>query len=277
MPDVDEIIKASVAANRADFNAADHFDWKERDSEGKTSKTFQVTQLYGTPYNRLLAVNGKPLSPQSEEQQIEKQKQEAERRRAESPEARRERIEKYEKDRQRDNNMMDQLTQAFSFRIVGATKDRGSKVWVLNATPRPGYKAPNRDAQVLPGMRGKLWIDQTTNQWVHVHATVVQPVSIAGFLAQVEPGTAFDLRKSPVSKGVWMPSHFSMKAQAKVFFMFSHNSQEDDTFWDYQPATSEPNGAIGAHDRSSIFNQTRSFAGALFLRQRRPSVCYVYK
>jgi hypothetical protein len=89
-------------------------------------------------------------------------------------------------------------------------------------------------AQVLPGMQGQLWIDQKTYQWVKVTAEVIHPVSIEGFLAQVEPGTRFELEKSPVDGGTWQITHFAMKSEAKVLFLFSHNSQENSTYFDYQ-------------------------------------------
>ncbi len=234
-PDVNDIISRSVAANQRDFRAASDFNWKERDRVPGGSKTFQVTMIDGTPYNRLIAVNSRPLSPQPEQQEMQKQSQEAEKRRSESAEARRERIAKYEKERTRDNNMLSQLTKAFDFRIIGTKTLRGFQVWILRAAPRPGYQPPNLDTQVLPGMQGELWIDQKSCQWVHVQASVIRPVSIAGFLAQVEPGTQFILDKAPVRGDIWQPSHFSMKSKAKVLFMFNHNSQEDDTYWDYQP------------------------------------------
>jgi hypothetical protein len=48
---------------------------------------------------------------------------------------------------------------------------------------------------VLTGMEGKLWIDEKTFQWVKVEATVIRPVSIEGFLAEVEPGYTLRTRK----------------------------------------------------------------------------------
>jgi hypothetical protein len=42
-------------------------------------------------------------------------------------------------------------------------------------------------------MEGTLWIDKKTFQWVKVEATVIRPVSIAGFLAQVQTGRRFEL------------------------------------------------------------------------------------
>jgi hypothetical protein len=65
-------------------------------------------------------------------------------------------------------------------------------------------------------------------------AEVVHPVSIGGFLAQVQPGTRFELEKAPVGDGIWLASHFAMKSDAKVLHVFNHGSEEEDTFSDYQ-------------------------------------------
>jgi hypothetical protein len=130
---------------------------------------------------------------------------------------------------------MEELTKAFSFTLIGEARIDGRGVYVLDALPRKGYKPLNRDAAVLTGMNGKLWIDQRTFQWVKVQAHVVHPVSIGGFAARVVPGTEFKLEKMPVTAEVWQPKHFSMKAHAKILFLFSHRQQEDDTFFNYVP------------------------------------------
>lgn len=230
----DEIIRKSVAANQLDFKTAVDFDWKERDSTAKGSKTYQVTMIEGTPYNRLLAVNGKALSSEKEAEELKKEHEAAAQRRQESPEDRRKRIAKFEKERTRDNLMMEQLTEAFTFSLMAQRKVRGFTVWMLKATPRPGYKPPNLETEVLPGMQGELWIDQKTYNWVKVSAEVIRTVSIAGFLAQVQPGTRFEVEKSPVGNGIWQISHFSMKSSARILGLFSRSSWEDDTYFDYK-------------------------------------------
>lgn len=240
-PSVQEIIEKSVAANQADFKVASQFNYKERDRSGKQSKTYQVTMIEGTPYQRLIAVNGKPLSGSRNAQEEHKQQQVTQRRRSESSSERQNRITKYEKDRKRDNEMMQQLTKAFDFSLTGTHKMRGFTVWRLKATPKAGYRPPNMETQVLPGMQGELWIDQNSFQWVKVTARVIHPVSIEGFLAQVEPGTQFELEKSPVGGGIWQISHFAMKSDAKVLYMFNKSSQEDDTYFDYQRIGSNQN------------------------------------
>ena len=242
-PDVQTIIQKSVAANQEDFRLAPQYNHKEQDRTSRGSKTYQVTMIEGTPYQRLIAVNGKSLSPARSEAEQKKQEQAVKERRSESSRQRQERIAKYEKDRHRDHEMMEQLTRAFDFKLIGQRKARGLAVYVLKATPRPNYQPPNMETQVLPGMQGELWIDAKTYQWVKVTACVIHPVSIEGFLAQVEPGTQFELEKAPVDHDVWQASHFSMKSQAKVLYLFNRASWEDDTYFDYHRSASPDQSA----------------------------------
>lgn len=233
-PDVLTIIQKSVEANDRDYKAAPHYDYKEHDKVGGVTKTFQVTMIEGSPYQRLTALNGKPLSAQQEQQELAKQKQAAAQRKAESPSQRRDRIAKYERDRARDHVMMEQLSKAFKFALVGRRRVRGFNVWELKATPLAGYKPPNMECQVLPGMDGELFIDQKTYQWVRVTARVIRPVSIEGFLAQVQPGTRFEIDKTPVDTGIWQITHFAMASHAKVLFMVNRYQEEEDTFSDFK-------------------------------------------
>jgi hypothetical protein len=231
---VEKIVASSVQANQKDFQAAPFYNWKERERTPKGSKTSQVMMIDGTPYYRVIALNGKPLPPEAEAEERKKQAQAVTERSAETAEQKRKRLEKYEKERQHEAEMMAQLTKAFTFTLIGRQKLRGFDVWALSATPCKDYHPPNMEAQVLTGMRGQLWIDQRTFQWVKVVAEVIHPVSIGGFLARVDPGTRFELEKAPVGNGIWLPSHFAMKSDAKVLHMFSHASQEDETYFDYQ-------------------------------------------
>ncbi|MGC2326179.1 MAG: hypothetical protein WA604_05650 [Candidatus Sulfotelmatobacter sp.] len=232
--DAGTIIRRSVEANAVDWKAARDYDYFERDAQpGGGTRTYQELMILGSRYERLVAVNGKPLSPAQREQEQQKWEAAVVERQGESPQERAERIEKYEKARKRDHLMMDQLTKALNFRLLGEQTLGPYKVYVLKATPRLGYEPPNYEAAVLKGMEGKLWIDEETLQWVKVEATVIRPVSIGGFLAEVEPGTRFEVEKMPVEGRIWLPEHFAMKSQAKVLFFFTRKSQADEMYYGY--------------------------------------------
>lgn len=231
---VEEIIQKSVAANKRDYDAAPMYSYKETDRSGTSSKTYQVLMIDGSPYNRLIAENGHRLSNERDQEEQRKLEQVIAQRRSESPADRAKRIAKYQQDRRRDHSLMQQLTVAFNFKLLGRHKLGGFQVYVLRATPKPGYKPPNTDTQVLPAMHGELWIDEKTFDWVKVTAAVTRPVSIEGFLAEVEPGTRFELEKRPVGGGIWLPTHFAMASYAKVLHLFSRTSEENDTYSDYK-------------------------------------------
>jgi len=232
--DVDTIIQRSVEANAADWKAAPDYDYIERDrQQGGGTKTHEELMILGSPYERLVAVNGKPLSREQQTQEQQKLERTMVERQKESQQERGPRIAKYEKERESDHVLMEQLTEALDFKLVGEQKLGSQEVYVLKATPHPGYEPPNNEAKVLTGMEGKLWIDKKTFQWVKVEATVIRPVSIEGFLAEVEPGTHFELEKMPLADNIWLPNHFAMKSQAKILFLFTRKSQADETYYGY--------------------------------------------
>lgn len=253
-PDIPEIIQRSVTANDKDFTAQPQFNYKEKDSEGNSVKIFQVTMIDGSPYQRLLD-NGEPLSPALAAAELKKEKKIAAERRAQTPEQRKKRIADYAKQRTRDHAMMSQLSKAFDFKIAGTRKVDERTVWVLTATPKRGYRPPNLDCQVLRGMQGEMWVDQETYEWVKVTAQVIRPVSIEGFLAQVEPGTRFEIEKTPVAAGIWQIAHFSMQSRAKVLHLIKRNSAEEDWYYDFQTVGGQLTEREGKEETINAKNQ----------------------
>ncbi len=233
---VASIIRQSTEANQRDWDAAPEFNDYERDRNKNGDKTYAVNMLYGSPYERLIAVNGHRLSSSEQKDEQGKYEKVVADRQHESPEERSQRIAKYEAERKRDHILIEQMTTAFEFHLVGQQRLNRHEVYVLKATPRPGYQPPDRDSEVLPGMEGTLWIDQKTFQWVKVEAHVMRPVRIEGFLAEVEPGTKFEVEKQPVADDIWLASHFSMKSNARIMLLFPRRGQEDDSFYNYQRA-----------------------------------------
>jgi hypothetical protein len=234
--DAAEIIRQSAEANDRDWTAAPGFDNSERDRTKDGDKTHAVTMLDGSPYERLIAVDGHDLSAAKQQEEEKKYQDAVAERQHESPDKRSKRIAKYQAERNRDHSMLEQMTTAFDFHLVGRRTFSGHRVYVLKATPHKGYHPPDRDSQVLTGMEGTLWIDQKTFQWVKVEAHVIHPVRIEGFLAEVEPGTSFEVEKRPVTDDIWLASHYSMKSNAKVMLLIRHKGAEDDTFFNYHRA-----------------------------------------
>ena len=235
-PDVLTIIQQSVQVNNQDWQRAPDYDYFVREREDEGTKTYQVLMILGSPYYRLAAVDGRPLSPEDRLREQHKLDEAVTLRSRESQGQRAQRIAKYQKDRKRDHLWMEQLVKAFNFRLQGEQKVDGYDAYALQASPRPDYQPPNVEAQVLTGMVGTLWIEKNTSQWLKVEAKVIRPVTIEGFLARVEPGTRFELENMPVAPGTWLMKHFSMSSHSKILFLFPHRTQSDESYFGYQKA-----------------------------------------
>jgi len=235
-PDVKAIIARSVGVTDADWDAAPRYDFTETDRGPHGTLTYDVTTIRGTPYNRLTMENGKPLSAEESRKEEQKLERTVAERNAESSGETARRIAKYQRGRDRDHLMMSQIAKAFDFRFVGKQTVEDHQVWVLKATPHAGYQPPTMQAEALTGMNGTLWIDTATYQWVRVEAHVIQPVSIGGFLARVQPGTFFKLEKAQVAPGIWLARHFVMRSKAEVLWVFRNRQAADESFSDYHLA-----------------------------------------
>lgn len=239
-PDAQQIVKRSLEAMETNWNQAPNFSFHERDVESKHDsapviKSYEVLMIDGSQYNRLIAVGDKPLTAAEQAEEQRKLQLEIQRRSHESTRERNRRIAKYQKERERDHAMLMAMADAFDFRIVGDEAVNGHDCWVLDATPKRGYQPPDRETRVLTGMRGRLWVDKTQNQWVKVRAEVIKPVSFYGFFAKVGPGTKFELEQEPVADNLWLPSHFSVRVNASAFGFINENSSDDEKYDKYTP------------------------------------------
>ena len=249
--DAQEIIQKSVEANKADWKVQPQYDYLVNVKKGGHTNTYDVRMILGTPYQVLTAVDGKPLAPDQKADEQRKLEQATQARQKETPQQRDARIAAWQRGRQRNHMLMEEMTKAFDFELKETEKLNGRDTYVLTATPRAGYQPPNNQAKVLTGMKGKMWIDKQTYQWAKVEAEVIHPVSIEGFLARVEPGTRFELRTAPIEQNIWLPTFFSYEAHAKIFFLVPKNASEEDTYYDYRKSTESTNSVPASPSQPS--------------------------
>jgi len=236
-PTVEEIVRRSVQNTNVDWAAAPQYSFTERDivtKHGKRSmKTYRVVMIDGSPYNQLIAADGRQLSPQQAKNEERKLKREIQHRHHQTTGERQRRIAAYQRERRQDHALMSEMVKAFDFTLRGEEAVAGHRCFVLSATPKPRYQPISRDTKVLKGMRGEMWIDAEQYQWMKVRAEVFRPVAFGLFIADVQPGTEFTLEQKPVENNIWLPSHFSTQIKATVLF-FSNRSTDDETYFGYQ-------------------------------------------
>ncbi len=239
-PNVQQLVERSEQAIATDWSRAPEYSFVERDVESKRDsrpsvKTYQVLMIDGSPYSRLIAVDDKPLSSVEQAEELGKLQNEIHERQEESDRARQKRIDKYLKERLQDSALLKGMLGVFDFRLVGQQTVDGHECWVLDAPPKHGYEPVSRETKVLKGMRGRLWVDEDSGQWVKVQAEVVRTVSLYGFFAKVRPGTRFLLEQEPIAPHLWLPKHFTTRVSASALGFFNEDSMDDETYSKYEP------------------------------------------
>ena len=230
-----EIIRHSAQATHADWERAPDFDFCEVDTTKTGSRTSAVLMIAGSPYYRLVQENGADLSPAQDAAEQQRLTSTIQQRQRETPDAKAKRIAKHQAERHRDQQLLEQFTDAMNFTFSGHEVVDSHQVEVFEATPRPDYVPKNMETKVLTGLKGKLWIDESSFRWVKVQAEAVKSVSIVGFLARVEPGTQFELQERPINAEIWLPCLFRMQSRAKVLFLVNKSSETNESYFNYEP------------------------------------------
>lgn len=111
----------------------------------------------------------------------------------------------------------------------------GRLAWVLECSPRAGYKARNLQARVFEKTRGKVWIDAADSQLVRVDAAVFDTVSIGwGLAAKIQKGTRFQIDRRKLADGAWLPDSQTIRFAAKVLMVKSLAVEDTARFSEYR-------------------------------------------
>ena len=240
----------------SDWAADLDYAYIERDEvqkDGKTtSKTYQVVTIAGSDYNLQLAVDGQPLSADRERAELEKFRKEVQRRNSESASARRQRIEKYKKQRDENGALLLEFPKTFTFELRGEETMRGYPAYVLSAKPKKRTGPMSRAVKVLTGMDGTLWVERDTFHIIRGECDVVNPVPVFGILARVLPGTHIVLDLRPVTDSVWLISELSMELKLSKLLLFSSTQMTRSTFTDYRPNAAALDELVSKANQSGL-------------------------
>lgn len=192
----------------------------------------------GSDYRLPLAINDQPLSADRQKDELIKFKNEVERRKNESPSARRARISAWKKQRDENGELLLDFPTVLTFRLLGDETENGHLAYVLVATPMPGVVPTSRATKVLAGVQGKVWVEKDTLHPMLVECTVTRPVPIYGALASVLPGTHIEIKMTPVTDTTWLIDEVSIKLNVSKLHLFKSSELTRSTYTQYRPNSS---------------------------------------
>jgi hypothetical protein len=235
--DLQEIIGRGTAAIQSDWAADPDYAYVERDevqkNDKRTSKTYKVVMIEGSDYNLPIAVNDQLLDPNQGKAELQRLKNEVQRRNKESPAARRQRIDKYTKQRDENGALLLDFPNAFTFELVREETRNGFPAYVLSGLPKKRTGPLSRAAKVLSGMRGTVWIEENFHT-IRAECDVLAPVPIYGILARVLPGTHIEFAAAPVTSATWLISELSMALTVSKLLLFKSTQVTHSTYSEYR-------------------------------------------
>ena len=213
--DARAIVRKSVELDQANWRRARDYTWtvqlaeRQLDSAGQVKaekkEAWETTILYGEPHRKYTLRNNKPLSAQESQQQQEKLDKEVAKLRDETPRQKERRLADEEKQRQKAREFLLEIPDAYDLRVLHEDSVDGRPVWVISATPKPGYQPKRSDAKDLLKIKGTLWIDKAEYQWVRVEAETIGTLSWGFFIARINPGAKLVFEQARVNDEIWLP------------------------------------------------------------------------
>ncbi|HEV2664398.1 MAG TPA: hypothetical protein VG324_05785, partial [Blastocatellia bacterium] len=236
---------------------------RELNSKGqmkvKESETFEMTFHKGARIRRLVAKNGKPLSPKEEadaQKDVEKRIREIEKREAEKERKERETAQKAAKnsdgantdgapngdppnsdseyERKERPTIADVLRAS---RLLNPRRERfrSRDVIVFDFEPLPGYKPQKNYEKLFGKMAGALWIDPIDKQVARLEARLVETYKIGGgMLASLKEGANFTLEQERVNQEIWLPTRAEINLGVRVLLVKGLNINLTITSGDYK-------------------------------------------
>jgi len=198
------------------------------------TRTSEVLQIYGEDVERLTAKDDQPLSSNEAKKEDDKIQKIIDKRKNESEEDRRKRLEKEEKDREEGRKFVLEIADAFNFRLVGSEVIDGRDTWVFEGEPRPGYEPMQRNARMLSKFKGRVWIDKAETQWVKLDITAIDTLSVGFVLARIHKGTRLIIELTRVNDEVWLPKRLQLHFDARIALFKSYDDDVDQTYRDYK-------------------------------------------
>jgi hypothetical protein len=247
--DAREIVLRSIKLDSTNDRLARNYTFIERnetrevDAQGRLKRrrvlTYDITLLEGSPYRRLIARDDRPLPAAEEKKEQQKLRRSIEERRRETPARRSRRLADWEKKRRENREHLLEIPEAFNLRIAGEERVDGKEAWVIDATPRSGFRPRTRVARFYPKLKGRLWIGKEDSVWIKAEAEALDDISIGLFLARFQKGAHMTFQQARVNDEVWLPKRVQISIAARVMLLKSLRAEVDVTFKDYRKFSSE--------------------------------------
>jgi len=244
--DAAEVMRRALAEDSASAALARNYTYLEnqelRTRDGnkfkvRDSNTWDVTLLEGSPYRRWIAHNGQPLAAADQRKEEEKLRLGIENRRHETEAQKQQRIADWQHKEERQHEPLHEIPDAFTLRFANSESIEGHDVYVIDGTPKAGYKPKSKNAFFLPKVKGRFWITKQGFQAVKIEFETLDTISWGGIVARVSKGTKVSVELTRVNNEVWLPKRILIAGSARVLLVKGYTGELDLTYSGFKKFT----------------------------------------
>lgn len=143
---------------------------------------------------RLIAVDGKPLSPVAEADEIARLDT-----LAAHPEQQEKRHRSELEDAKRVSALLKLLPDAMTYTIEGTEACGNGECYRMSFRPKRGWSGPALESDLLRGVAGEIWVDKKQQQLVRLNANFIADVNFGlGLLAKLYRGSTAQMEQPDV-------------------------------------------------------------------------------
>lgn len=164
---------------------------------------------------RLLAVNGRPLTAQANQAELDRLKT-----LANHPEIQEHRRKGEQEDADRVNRLMHSLPDAFLYRFEDMVPCAGGQCYRLSFSPNPRFDPPDEEAKIFRGMAGEVWIDQAQERMTRLDAQVISNVDFGwGIIGKLDKGGTIFLEQADIGGHDWEVTGMKLNLTGKALMI----------------------------------------------------------
>ncbi len=207
-----------------------HYMFKERRETPEGSKTKLMVETQQGTVAYLIAVNGKPVSPEQRQQENQRLQN-----LLSNPDEQNRKKKQQQGDDERVTKMFRELPKAFNFQYDGTVPGSNGDMWVrLKFEPNPNYTPSSRETSVFKAMSGVMVIDPKVDRLAKIEATLFREVSFGwGILGHLDKDGHFIVEQSNIGGSRWEATYMNIQFTGKALLFKTINLRQIDYTSDY--------------------------------------------
>lgn len=195
-------------------------------------------------WRRLIAENGKPVSPEALARQDRERREKAEaylrRLQAESPSNGGANPHVDDRRLRRRAERIDDAFRVFEMRMLGRERLDGHDVIAFALTPRRDSEPRTREGKMMRHLTAKAWVSEPDYELVRLEAEAHEDITFGlGLLARIHKGSRLEFHRRKVNGDAWLPARASYEASARIVLLKMLRRRETTDYSNYRKFTVE--------------------------------------